>query len=106
MRADDVGDGADHHHRLERGERIERQLQQHRIHRVGVVGEQQGAAVARLLRDITGAGRPACAGAAFDDDILTEPVLPFSASRRAATSVGPPGGNGTMIRMTFSGHTV
>ena len=85
------GNGADHHHRLERGERVERQLQQHRIDRVGVVGEQQGAAVAGLLRDIAGAGGAAGAGAALDDDVLADAVLQLL-GEQARRHVGRPAG--------------
>ena len=75
MRRDDVGNGADHHHRLERRRGVERQVEQHRIDRVAVVGEQDRAAVARLLRDIAGAGGAASARAVLDDDVLAEAVL-------------------------------
>ena len=58
---------------------------------MGVVGQQQSAAVARLLRDITRAHRAARAGTALDNDVLAEPVLELfgkNARRHVGRSAG------------------
>ena len=99
-----VRDRPDQHHGLERGHGVEGQRIERRIHPVGIVGEQDGAAVAGLLRHIAGADRAEAPGRASTMTFCPNCSRRRSLRRRAEISVGPPGGNGTTILTALSGQ--
>jgi len=69
---------------------------------VGV--DQKRVAVGLRLRRFLGSDIAAGAADILDKELLAEMIGDFSAIRRAKTSTGPPGANGTITRTEREGN--